>query len=132
MQEAYHPPCSEYSFCCPNWVPPRGYPAQGYPTWGVPCLGVTCWGVTLPGGYPAQGGTLPGVVLCQGGTLPGGTLPGVPWSWYPLSGPARVPPWLDLAGYPLPVCPMELWVMLQSIMGWVPPLCGQTDVWMDG
>ena len=37
MQEAYHPPCSEYSFCCPNWVPPpaRYPPPQldlaGYP-----------------------------------------------------------------------------------------------------
>ena len=23
-QEAYRPPCSEYSFCCPTWVPPPG------------------------------------------------------------------------------------------------------------
>ena len=28
MQEAYRPPCSDYSFCCPNWVPPwQGTPA---------------------------------------------------------------------------------------------------------
>ena len=33
-QEAYRPPCSKYSLCCPNWVPPPrpGYPPQpGYP-----------------------------------------------------------------------------------------------------
>ena len=33
-QEAYRPRCSEYSFCCPNWVPPT-WPG-GYPTWVPP------------------------------------------------------------------------------------------------
>ena len=37
MQEAYRPPCSDYSFCCPNWVPPRqGTPLPGYPPAGYP------------------------------------------------------------------------------------------------
>ena len=39
-QEAYRPPCSEYSFCCPTRVPPPG----GYRTWVPP-----------PGGYPDLG-----------------------------------------------------------------------------
>ena len=33
-QEAYRPPCSEYSFCCPTSVPPLGQgtpPRKGYP-----------------------------------------------------------------------------------------------------
>ena len=32
-QEAYRPPCSKYSLCCPNWVPP---PRQGTPSGRVP------------------------------------------------------------------------------------------------
>ena len=36
-QEAYRPPCSEYSFCCPNWVSPGRAPPvltwmRGVPT----------------------------------------------------------------------------------------------------
>ena len=31
-QEAYRPPCSKYSLCCPNWVPP----GQGTPPARVP------------------------------------------------------------------------------------------------
>ena len=65
-QEAYHPPCSEYSFCCPNWVPlppiltwPGGGGTPPGPAGGVP------W----QGGYPA------GRVPCWGGTLP----PAAPW-----------------------------------------------------
>ena len=110
MQEAYCPPCSDYSFCCPNWVPPL--------TWlgGVPYLG----------NPPPSQGTPPGrVPPCQG-TPPQGTpparyppcqvppLPGYPpsWTWQgtPLAGPGRVPP--------LGVCPMAFWEMLQSIMGY--------------
>ena len=98
-QEAYRPPCSEYSFCCPKWVPP--------PIW-------TAWGVPCPGGFPALGGTLPRGTL-PGGTLPGGypawgaTLPGgtlvmVPPSdqaGYPPAGPGRVPPsWTWLGNTP--------------------------------
>ena len=123
-QEAYRPPCSEYSFCCPNWVPP-------------------------PAGYPPS---WPG----QGGTLPGYPPAGYPLAVYPLVGyppagyrvpPSRVPPWAGyppgrvppLAGYPPGwtwqgtqppgVCPMEFWVMLQSIMGYgYPP---PPQVWTD-
>ena len=40
----------------------------------------------------------------------GGTLPGYPRQGTPPAGPGRVPP--------LGVCPMEFWVMLQSIMGY--------------
>ena len=33
-QEAYYPPCSEYSFWCSNWVPPQqGTPPARYPPW---------------------------------------------------------------------------------------------------
>ena len=45
-QEAYRPPCSEYSFCCPTRVPPRGVPDPGTPPGGS--------------GYPPGGGTWPG------------------------------------------------------------------------
>ena len=127
-QEAYRPLCREYSFCCPNWVPPPlvltwpgggtlpgyppswpgGYPARGYPGGGVPYLGTPP--PDLAGGYPTW-------------VPPGRVLP-----------PSRVPPWLDLAGYPPPgVCPMEFWVMLQSIMGYgYPPPPMWTERWMDG
>ena len=117
MQVAYCLPCSEYSFCCPNWVPPPpmltwpggwGYPAEGYPH------------PDLAGGYPNW-------VPHQQGIPPPSRVP-------PPAGPGRVPPppagWLDLSGYStLGVCPMAFWEMLQSIMGiWVsPPVDRQTD-----
>ena len=114
MQEAYCLLCSEYSFCCPNWVPP-------ILTWlgGLPYLG------TPQQGTPWQG-TPPGRVLPWQGT-PGGT-----WQGTPLAGHGRVPPsgvcpmafWemlQSIMGYGSPppgVCPMAFWVMLQSIMGY--------------
>ena len=70
-QEAYRPPCSEYSFCCPTRVPP-------------------------PGGYltrvPPQGG--PGTPQGGLGIPPGGTWPGYPpggdLTGYPPGGCTRV------------------------------------------
>ena len=167
-QEAYCSPCSEYSFCCPNWVPPLswpglgGYPAGGYPTWvppsrvppflaqGVPCQGVPYLGTPHPdlaGGYPTwvplagYSPSWPGWGVPYLGT-PGRVLPILTWqgtpsilTWQstsqqgnPPSWPGRVPPQLDLAGYPPPgVSPMKFWVMLQSIMGYgYPP-----QVWTD-
>ena len=121
MQEAYHPLCSECSFCCPNWVPPPIL------TW----WGVTCWGVPYLG--------TPHPDLARGGTLPWYP-PAVPGRVPPLAGPGRVPPQLDLAGYPPSwtwqgtppppgVCPMAFWEMLQSIMGYgYPP---PPQVWTD-
>ena len=138
-------------------VPCRGVPCQGgYPGGGGTLPGGTLPGGTLLGGYPA-GGYPAGGIPCWGGTLPGG---------YPAGGyPARgVPSWGEGGtGYParggltsvvsklqlsssavswpyIALCPMELWVMLQSIMekkkimGWVPPppvdrqIDGQTRV----
>ena len=113
-QKAYRPPCSEYSSCCPNWVPPHSptpvmtwpggtqvwYPPAGYP----PIL-------TWPGGYHTW--------------VPPSRVP--PRQGTPPAGPSRVPtpqqgttptPQLDLAGYPPGVCPMAFWEMLQSIMGY--------------
>ena len=100
MQEAYWPPCSEYSFCSPNWVTPppswpgpggRGYPAGGYPLWVSPHP-------DLAGGYPA-GGNLPGyspILTCTPAARSGWRAPylGIPWSRVPLAG------YLPLAGYP--------------------------------
>ena len=72
-EEAYRPPCSEYSFCCPNWVPPRPNRVGGY----------------LPG-TPQQGTPWVGYPLA--GYPPG---PGTPPVWYPPpAGPGRVPPQL--------------------------------------
>ena len=92
-QEAYRPPCSEYSFCCPTWVPPpdrvpphpdlaRGGTWPGYPPSRVP---------PWPGYPPGQG-------TPEGTRVP--PRPGYP----PGQGTslARVPPRLDLAGYPPP------------------------------
>ena len=120
---------------------PGGYPAGGVPCRGVPCQGVPCWGGTLlggtlPGRYPArgvgvpcwgrgegEGGTLLGGVPCQDG---GGLTSLV--SKLQMSSSAVSWPYVGF-------CPMELWVMLQSIMGvkkkkimgWVPPPCEQTN-----
>ena len=135
-------------------VPCRGVPCWGgtlpggYPAGGVPCWGVPCWGGTLPGGVPCWGGTLLGGTLlggypARGVTLPGGPCWGVPcWGgyWLPCGGGGltSVVSKLQLSSsavsWPyIALCPMELWVMLQSIMGkkkklWdgYPP-CGQTD-----
>ena len=108
---------------------PGGYPAGGYPARGGGTLpgegvslpgGVPCWGRggTLPGGYPAggypvggsiargypAGGYLARGVPCQGGC------PTSVVSKLQLSSSAESWPYIAL-------CPMELWVMLQSIMG---------------
>ena len=69
MQEAYRLPCSKYSLCCPNWVPPR-----------------PGWGGTLPGGVPDLG-------TSQQGTPPGLTWQGTPpgWTWQGIPPPVAAP-----------------------------------------
>ena len=122
-----------------------GYPVWGgtlwggYPVWGGTLWGVPCLGGTLPGGYPAGGVPCQGVpcwgVTCWGGgTLPGGSLLGTPHLPPGWGGPTSVVSKLQLSSsavsWPyIALCPMELWVMLQSIMGvkkkimgWVPPV----------
>ena len=100
-QEAYRPPCSKYSLCCPNLVPPpaRVPPQPGYPPARVPPL------ARVP---PSQG------------TPPWPGYP--PGQGTPPAGPGRVQP-------PPPDCPMAFWEMLQSIMGYgyPPPRCEQTE-----
>ena len=143
-QEAYRPPCSEYSFCCPTWVPPLGYPVR-YP-WG---------GTQTPPGVPGppggtQSGTPPGVPGPPRGTRSGTPPGGVP-SQVPPGGPGgtqsgtplwgtRTPRGGTQSGTPRggggtwpgpPRCLMAFWEMLQSIMGYGYPPCGQTDWWMD-
>ena len=138
-QEAYRPPCSKYSLCCPNWVPPRaGYPPNkgtpparvppqpGYPPGqGTPPARVPPGqGTPLWPGYPPGQGTPPTRVPPQPGPPPARVPPrqGTPPARVPpLAGPGRVPP---------PGCPMAFWEMLQSIMGYgypSPPKCGQTE-----
>ena len=146
-QEAYRPPCSEYSFCCPTWVPPRGgtrTPPGGVPSQvpprggtqtpqggtqsGTPPGGKGYWSGTPPGGYPDPlGGT-------QSGTPPGGyPVRYPPWGGYPDPPggyPVRYPPG-GVPGQVPPHCLMAFWEMLQSIMGYgYPPLW--TDRLMDG
>ena len=101
-QEAYRPPCSEYSFCCPTRVPPPGgggtwpgHPPRGVPDPGTPPGGST-WAGYPPGGYltrvPPLGG-VPDPGPPGGGTWarypPGGYL-----TWVPPPGGylTRVPP----------------------------------------
>ena len=114
-QEAYRPPCSEYSFCCPTWVPPPGgyldlgtpWGGLGTPPGGVPRPGYPPGGEvpdpgTPPGGYPDLGGGVPDPGTPPGGypdlgTPPGGTWPGnppggVPRRGYPPGGVQLTPP----------------------------------------
>ena len=122
-QEAYRLPCSEYSFCCPTWVPPQQGTPQSWPgrggTWpGSPHQGTPrggTWSGTPPGGVPGQvpprGGTQSGTPRggTQSGTPPGGYLvrypPGGLPSQVPLLGgtwpgypPSQGTPHPDLAG----------------------------------
>ena len=103
--EAYRPPCSKYSLCCPNWVPPQ----QGTPPGRVP---------------PRQGTPQPGYPPGQG-TPPS---QGTPWPGYPLPPPTPTPsqgtpPWLDLAGYhPPSQLPHGILGNVAKHYGiWVPP-----------
>ena len=106
--------------------PPGGYRGPGTPPPGGSGSGTRPGGVRVPppGGYPARGGPWP---PCRGG------VPTSVVSKLQLSSSAVSWPYIAL-------CPMELWVMLQSIMGvkkkkkkkkklWdgYPPPCGQTD-----
>ena len=128
-QEAYHPLCSEYSFCCPNWVPPRqgthwpgggrvptwvpptpagyplplaGYPpdlAGGYPMWVPP----TPAGYPLPlAGYPPWPGWegVPYLGIPHPSRVPPSPWQGTSQQGTPLAGPGRVPPILTLPGVP--------------------------------
>ena len=127
-QEAYRPPCSEYSFCCPTRVPPPG----GVPDPGTPPGGGT-WPGYPPGGVPdpgtPRGGTWPGYPP-GGGYLTrvppqGGYLTRVP----PRGGPGNPPGGGTWPGYPPTSwhsgkCCKALWDM------GTPPLW--TDRLMDG
>ena len=110
-QEAYRPPCSEYSFCCPTRVPPPG----GVPDPGTPPGGYRTWvpprGGTWPR-YPPQGGyrtwvTPPGGYLTRvppGGVPDLGTPPaGGTWPRYPPPGGYRT--WVPPGGVPDPGTP---------------------------
>ena len=131
-QEAYRPPCSEYSFCCPTWVPPpAGYPphpdlAGGYPVryppGGVPSQ-VPPGGVTqsgTPPGVPGQVPQVPGQVPTPQGVVPSQVPPGG------VVVPGQVPP--------RPGCPPILTWLGGYLTGYLPPgqgtplpPCGQTN-----
>ena len=109
-QEAYRPPCSDYSFCCHNWVPSPPTPSWlqgGYPTWIPP-----------PAGYPLAG------------YPPGWTTP-TPLSRVPLP-PGKVPlPGWTWQGTPPGCLPRGILGNVAKHYGiWVPPLW--TDRLMDG
>ena len=132
-QEAYRPPCSEYSFCCPTWVPP---PPAGYPPPILTWLGGGTWpgyppppGQGTPPSWPGRGGYLTRVPPRPGypphpDLAGGGTWPGTP--------PARVPPppRLDLAGYPPPPLPHGILGNVAKHYGiWVPPPVDKLTKW---
>ena len=104
-QEAYRPPCSEYSFCCSPGYPPRG----GVPDRVPPGVRVP------PGGVPDRDPTPPGGYLTR--VPPRGVPdPGTP-------GGVRVPP----------RCLMAFWEMLQKHYGICvpPPVDRQNHGWTD-
>ena len=124
-QEAYRPPCSKYSLCCPNWVPPPGQgtpparvpplarvpPPAGYaPCQGTPPAEYPPWQGTPPAGYPPWQGTPQGTPPGQGTPLAG---------YPPQAGPGRVPPpyWL----------PHGILGNVAKHYGIRVPPCGQTD-----
>ena len=87
-QEAYRPPCSEYSFCCPTRVPPPG--GGTWPGYPPPPPRGGGGGGTGPGSPPG-GGTWPGYPP-QGGVPDPGTPPwGGTRSGYPPGGGGGVP-----------------------------------------
>ena len=128
-QEAYRPPCSKYSLCCPNWVPPRpGYPpGQGTPLARVPpSARVPPWpGYPPSQGTPGQGTPGQGTPLARVPPRPGYPPARVPPTrlppqpgYPPQAGPGRVPPWL----------PHGILGNVAKHYGIrVPPPCGQTE-----
>ena len=82
-----------------------GYPPTRVPPGRVPPSWVPPQEVPPPARYPPAG-------------YPPSWVP-PPWQGTPPAGPGRVPP---PSG-----CPMAFWEMLQSIMGYGYPPCGQTD-----
>ena len=119
------PASSEYSFCCPNWVPPgrvppgRVPPSRVPPWQGTPRQG-TPWQDTPPCRVPPSRvphGRVPP------SRVPHGRGQGTP----PRCLPHGILGNVANQGTPPGVCPMAFWVMLQSIMGYGYPPHGQTD-----
>ena len=116
-QEAYRPPCSKYSLCCPNWVPPpaRVSPQPGYPLARVPPSRVP------PARVPPNQGTPPARVPPRPGYPPG---QGTPLAREPpQAGPGRVPP--------PPAAPWHSGKCCKALWDMGTPPCGQTDWWKD-
>ena len=124
-QEAYHPPCSEYSFCCPNWVLP---PLLTWPG-GVPYLGTPQQGTPSQGTPPAR--------------VPPSRVPLLPGYRVPPAGPGRVPPQLPRGILGNVAKHYGIWVppwLPRGILGnvakhygiWVPTHPWWTDRIMDG
>ena len=110
---------SDYSFCCPTWVPPPGGYVIRYPPGG----GTR----TPPGGYTIRypPGGVPGQVAPPGGYPDPGGVPRPP----PGGLPGQVPPW---GGYPDPPLPHGILGKDAKHYGiWVPPPLW-TDRSMDG
>ena len=111
---------------------------------GVKSRGGQPGGVRSQGGQPGGsglGGSSPGGSgprgVSQGGSGPGG---GVMSRGGPTSVVSKLQLSSSAVSWPyITLCPRELWVMLQSIMGvkkkknygMVTPPCGQTDGWTD-
>ena len=122
-QKAYRPPCIEYSFCCPTWVPP---PILTWLGGGVPdqCT-------SFQAGHPPHPDLAGGVPDQQG----------TPCRVHPSRvPPRRVPSQLDLAGYPPgwtwhgtpPVsAPWHSGKCCKALWDMGTPPGGQTDWWKD-
>ena len=139
MQEAYRPPCIEYSFCCPTWVPPppcpdlaggRGGTWPGYPPGRVPpcpdlARGEGGYLTRVPPSRVPPGRVPPPVLTWLGGE---GLLDqGTPWQGTP---PAGYPPPVGPGRVPPQCLPHGILGNVTKHYGiWVPPLW--TDRWKD-
>ena len=132
-QEAYCPPCSDYSFCCPNWVPPPPDLAGG-----VPYLGNLPVRVPPQAAYPSPSGRVPpDRVPPPGWTWKGIPLVSAPWHsgkcckvlWDMGTPPLWTDRWKDrrVSKHYLPVVLRTTYVNMETMCS-IQKLCEQSSL----